>query len=302
MNRFLKGMLAAFMVTSLAACSANTSGESEDEGSAIPENPVLIKVNTEGVGNIAIAAEGKEIEWDPEFPATSIAQNVEKGSSLTLAAKAGEDYKFAKWTKNGEMYSQDETVTLTADEDAEYIAVFLMDSGWDTPAVTDIDDAKTLGDILSCPTYGYGYNDHIYANVIEINGIIYRVFADMTPELNEKMNSLDFEDEDYQKKQNEILAPLTITKVENLTEAMPSESELAVYAGKEMSELINEGFSCTGYNLEDNICYMERGVFSYLAYFEGEIKREVDDMNEAVKAVKVTKLECDSIADPVGDL
>ena len=302
MNRFLKGMLAAFMVTSLAACSANTSGESEDEGSAMPENPVLIKVNTEGVGNIAIAAEGKEIEWDPEFPATSIAQNVEKGSSLTLAAKAGEDYKFAKWTKNGEMVSQDETVTLTADEDAEYIAVFLIDSGWDTPAVTKIADAKVLGDILALPTYGSGYTDSFYADVFELNGTIYRVFANMTPELNEKLNNLDFEDEDYEKKQNELLAPLSINRVENLTKAKPSEADLAVYAGKDMSELINEGFNCTGYNLEDNICYMERGVFSYLAYFEGEINRELDDMNEAVKAVKVAKLECDSIADPLGDL
>lgn len=302
MNRFLKGILAAFMVTSLAACSENTPSEAEGEGSAMPENPVLIRVNTEGVGNIAIAAEGKEIEWDPEFPATSIAQNVEKGSTLTIAAKAGEDYQFAKWTKNGELYSQDETVTFTADEDAEYIAVFLIDTGWSQEPVAKIEDAEVLGDILALPTYGSGYTDSVYADIVELGGSIYRVSADLTPDVYEALNSLDWEDEDYENKQNELLAALTITKVENLTEAKPSDSELAVYAGKDMSELIKEGFNCTGYNLEDNICYMERGVFSYLAYFEGEVNREVDDMNEAVRALKVTKLECDSVADPLGDL
>jgi hypothetical protein len=95
-----------------------------------------------------MAAEGEEIVWDENFPTTSIGQNVEKGTKHTLAAKAGEDYKFIKWTKDGADFSTDETTVITADEKTEYVAVFMYDNGWDGEAVTDINDATVIGDVL----------------------------------------------------------------------------------------------------------------------------------------------------------
>ncbi len=294
-------MLAALMVTSLAACSSNKPAEdASDTGAEMPENPVLIIVNTEGVGNIAMAAEGEEIVWDENFPTTSIGQNVEKGTKHTLAAKAGEDYKFIKWTKDGADFSTDETTVITADEKAEYVAVFMYDNGWDGEAVTDINDATVIGDVLGLPSLGNGTMEDVYMIAVELNGNTYRVSAALTPEQSEALWALDFDDPDYNAKQNELLKDLPITNIENLTENAPTAADLAKYEGVKGSDLTAEGWMCNGYNLEEMFIDMTKGPYAFTVFFQGEVNSDVDDMDEAIKDVTVLHIESNGIGDVLG--
>ena len=41
-----------------------------------------------------------------------------------LGARAGEGWKFVKWTKDGEDFSTEEIITVKVTEDAEYVACF----------------------------------------------------------------------------------------------------------------------------------------------------------------------------------
>lgn len=301
MKKLFKGMLAALMVTSLAACSSDKPAEdASDTGAEMPENPVLIIVNTEGVGNIAMAAEGEEIVWDENFPTTSIGQNVEKGTKHTLAAKAGEDYKFIKWTKDGADFSTEETTVITADEKAEYVAVFMYDNGWDGEAVTDINDATVIGDVLGLPSLGNGTMEDVYMIAVELNGNTYRVSAALTPEQSEALWALDFDDPDYNAKQNELLKDLPITNIENLTENAPKAEDLAKYEGVKGSDLTAEGWMCNGYNLEEMSLDMTKGPYAFTVFFQGEVNSDVDDMDEAIKDVTVLHIENNGIGDVLG--
>ena len=90
----------------------------------VPEFAMTLKINTEGLGQIAYAPEGEAPEFDDEYPAQSAVQNLEAAATFVLGAKAEDGWKFVKWTKDGADFSTDEQITVEVTEDVEYIAVF----------------------------------------------------------------------------------------------------------------------------------------------------------------------------------
>lgn len=84
----------------------------------------VARINTDGLGEIAYAEEGQEPEFDDEYPAQSTQLNVAEPTTYVLAARPDEGYKFVKWTKDGEDYSEEDKITVTVDADVEYRAVF----------------------------------------------------------------------------------------------------------------------------------------------------------------------------------
>ena len=91
-----------------------------------PDILATLQINIDGLGEIAYAPEGEEPEFDEEFPTQSAVVNIVEGqpTTYTIAQKAADDYEFVKWTKNGEDFSTDETITVEVTEDVEYRAVF----------------------------------------------------------------------------------------------------------------------------------------------------------------------------------
>lgn len=89
---------------------------------------VLIKANTQGLGQIAMNEEGDEPEFNPEYPMTSAFATVKIGNTVVFAAKADEGWKFEGWkdAANGEILSTEETLAVTADKDMEVVAIFEM--------------------------------------------------------------------------------------------------------------------------------------------------------------------------------
>ncbi len=100
------------------------------------EATIFVSVNTEGWGNIEYA-EGEEApEIDPEYPYQSAQINIAEPATYTFTAWPEAGSVFVKWTKNGEEYSADPTITVLLDESADFIAVFEEDPDYVNP-ITD---------------------------------------------------------------------------------------------------------------------------------------------------------------------
>ena len=125
MKKVLYLLLTLVLVMGLAACGS--SKEEEASGSMegdTPEVIAVLKINTEGMGQIAYGLEGEDIEFNDEFPEQSAMVNLTEPGTYVIKAKADDGWKFVKWTKDGEDFSEEADITVEAAEDAEYIAVF----------------------------------------------------------------------------------------------------------------------------------------------------------------------------------
>ena len=88
------------------------------------EEQYLLKVNTEGIGQIAIVKEGEILEFSEEYPMQTAGESAEEGTKFTIGAKASDGYRFLKWTRNGEDYSEQQVITVELTEEMEFVAVF----------------------------------------------------------------------------------------------------------------------------------------------------------------------------------
>ena len=292
MNKLLKGMLAALMVTSLAACTSEKQNESGTGGSL-----VTIQVNTEGMGIIAVDSEGKEPEIDTENMLTQIVTHVAEGASLGMNAEGREGWKFAKWTKDGEDFSKDALITVTADADAEYVAVFVVDSGWDGEPVSDISEAKVLGDVFGAELMGNITYENSVVWAFVLNGTHYRAIADIDPDLAQQIWDLDYEDPDHGKKEMDLLKDIEIKTIDNLDEMVAGEDEIAQFAGKTGADLVAAGFTFDTFYADHHYFEGNYGVGYYRVSYEGEADTALDELDEMIKPLTVVSIEYIDISD-----
>lgn len=290
MKRILSLMLVLVMILTLGACGKKAA---EPAG----EDLVTIMVNIKGVdGNVAISDDGTEPVLDPEFPAQSAYMNVEKGTVVKILAEPEEGHHFFKWTVDGKEYSTEPLITVTAEEDTEFIAEFLPE-GKDGAHV-DLDAVKTLGDLLGLPEVGTGLTGTTYVYAFEQDGSTWRAICDVPEETAQAIFDLDFDDPDYDKKLNALIAPLPVKVIENLTENIPSQQEADQYIGKTGQELIDDGWTVGFYNLDALQFNMTFGIYSYDITFEGKIK-DPDSFNEDTDmgGLTVKAITCSGVGD-----
>ena len=89
----------------------------------IEEASIIIRIRTEGYGNFKYHG-GRELDDDEEYNMISAQINLKERAEYTLGAKAAEGWEFVKWTKNGTPCSEEETITVSFEESADYAAVF----------------------------------------------------------------------------------------------------------------------------------------------------------------------------------
>ena len=292
MNKLLKGILAALMVTSLAACSSEKKEEATTGGSL-----VTIQVNTEGMGIIAVNSEGKEPEIDKENMLTQIVTHVAEGATLGMNAEGREGWKFSKWTKDGEDFSKDALITVTADADAEYVAVFVVDSGWDGEPVSDISDAKVLSDVFGAEPMGSIAFEERYIWAFVLNGTHYRAVADIDPDLAHQIWDLDYEDPDHNKKEMDLLKDIEIKTIENLDEMIAGEDEIAQFAGKTGADLVDAGFTFDTFYADEHYFEGNYGVGYYRVFYEGKPDTSLDDLNEMISPLTIVSIDYQGIGD-----
>ena len=129
-------------------------------------------------------------------------------------------------------------------------------------AGVDLESIKTLGDAFTLEgkdeyseqraSYGGKY---VYA--FAVDGVAYRVIADLPDDIFDQILELDF-DEDYDKKEQALVKDLEVTTAENLTEQILSQEELDALVGKTGQELFDAGWrSGMFYNTETMEVWLE---------------------------------------------
>lgn len=114
------GILLAMLILTagLAACGAQPVKEDAAETVA------TLMINTDGMGTFAYAPEGEEAEFNDDFPQQSAAVNLTEPQTYVIKARADEGWRFVRWTKDGEDFSEEAEITIEVTEDTEYRAVF----------------------------------------------------------------------------------------------------------------------------------------------------------------------------------
>ena len=248
-------------------------------------------INTKGDGEIAYSGEGNVLEFDDEFPSQSAYIGLDKAETYTLSARPDEGWKFVKWTLNGKDLSTEATVTVEITENSEFIAVFGR-KGTDETHV-DLDKVTTIGELLGLANYGYTATEDVYVTAFEQDWIFYRAVAELPKEASEALFALDWEDPDYDAKQRDIVSPLKVTLIENLTEKIPTEEELDKLVGKKGEDLLNDGWYISGWNLETMEFSMNHKAYAFKVTFEGAVENfdEFDDEDVGPLVVKSVVFE-----------
>ena len=130
----MKKFVTLFLVLALAGAMTTNAMAAPDApagsgGTSQTEERVLIIATAAFGGQVRSTDDGTEPEFDPEYPMQQSGQNAVKGTVLIFKAKADEGYKFVGWQNDdtGEMYSTDDTITITAEEAMNLTAVFEQD-------------------------------------------------------------------------------------------------------------------------------------------------------------------------------
>ena len=121
-------LLAAVLVFGFTACSGSQDAGGDDAGSAAVEESseviATLMINTDGMGTIAYGLEGEDVEFNDDFPNQSTMVNLTEPETYVIKAKPDDGWKFVKWTKDGEDFSEESDITVEVAENVEYIAVF----------------------------------------------------------------------------------------------------------------------------------------------------------------------------------
>lgn len=167
-------------------------------------------------------------------------------------------------------------------------------------ATIDFDSLKTMGDAfaLEAENDQFGSDDQHFVYVFEIGGTAYRVIADMTKEVQKEMDKLDASKEDFNDKTKEAAASLEISKRENLTEMIPSQEELDKFAGKTGQDLLDDGWTVSGWDIDENTFTMNKGPFAYTVVIDSKLKESDDfDGDEEIKKLKIKTIKYSDIGD-----
>ncbi len=173
------------------------------------------------------------------------------------------------------------------------------ENGNSAESVNPIDSIKTLGDVIALEgenkqsaTY-----DGMQIYVFELGETYYRVRAELPEDVYQAVWDTDIGDEDQIEKLNELLAPIEITKIENLNDQILTQDERKALVGKTGQELMDAGWYSSGYNLETMKFWMNKGPFMYTVVFDEKVKEadwesfnEEDIRDMAVKSVEFLML------------
>ena len=157
---------------------------------------------------------------------------------------------------------------------------------------TDADPAsfKTIGDLLQSEAVEErqsGYSEKNYVYVYELDGTFYRAVAALSEEASAQLNELDILADDYAAKLTETISPLEITRLENLSETLPSQEELNKWVGKTGKDLFDADWTNSGWNLDEMVFWMNYGAFQYDVVMEGEVKDADDFSDEDIETLVV---------------
>ncbi len=168
----------------------------------------------------------------------------------------------------------------------------------------DPSQAKIMGDVF--PYAGEGetqsaYSETEYVLVFTVDDTYYRAVAKMPEDVSKDVWAIDFEDEEKDQKIQDLISPLEIDSLENLTEQMPKQEELDELIGKTGQELFDDGWTYWSYDLESMEAGLNHGAYAFTVAFEydGEQMENTDDFDfyEEFKDLKVKSVTLSGLGD-----
>jgi hypothetical protein len=102
---------------------------------------------------------------------------------------------------------------------------------------------------------------------------------------------------DYDQKRRDILAPLTIRKIENISAAIPPQEELDKLIGKTGGELLDDGWVSFSFDPTSMESYMQHGLFAYTVVFEGEVQPVNEYTDDTIKPLTVKSVTYEGLGD-----
>jgi hypothetical protein len=114
-------------------------------------------------------------------------------------------------------------------------------------------------------TLAYTIYDNLVVAVVNHEGKLYQLSAEMDEATTEAYNGIDFEADDYSEQVDKLLDPLAITDCIDFTALSLDQKTLDGYVGKKIGELVDEGFGHNGYGIteESSVIYLDRNDIVY---------------------------------------
>ncbi|MBQ6453197.1 MAG: hypothetical protein IJJ14_02430 [Coriobacteriales bacterium] len=165
------------------------------------------------------------------------------------------------------------------------------------PAPVDVAGFKTLGDVMTAApqdnTVTWDESKLVFVGRTPDGGLIYATAA-VSPDVNDRIEALDFFADDYDEQRDAILATLPLTSVQDLSANIPSQDELDKLIGKTGKDLLDDGYLFMGYSMwggTETAVYMDKGDYRFLVVFDGTVADADDaDGGAAIKDMKVLEL------------
>ena len=163
-----------------------------------------------------------------------------------------------------------------------------------------IESLETIGDAMGLESAEFRQsstfnNKFVYA--FQLDGTYYRVVASLTDEQQQALFDLDYDDPDYDAKEAEILSPLKIDTYDNLNDLIPPQEELDQWVGKTGQELMDEGWTISGWNLADMEFWLNYGPFMYTVIMEGSVEDPEEFDNEDIGPLVVQSVTWNDLGD-----
>ena len=113
-----------------------------------------------------------------------------------------------------------------------------------------------------------------FAALFTLNGVVYRVEAESSEEVFDRVTAIDYSDPDYDAKVKAIFSSLKVTEVLNLTAGVPTEAELAAYVGKTGKDLLDAGFELGfgDFDLEETTYFLYKDYYQFRFTFNEKIE------------------------------
>ena len=164
-------------------------------------------------------------------------------------------------------------------------------------------EMSTLGDALSAESsYYYSvYGSDSYVYVFDNNGTPYRVAAEMTEDLYNALNAIEFTDPDKDQKIMDLIGDLPLISVEDLSQGIPDQSELDELVGKTGQELLDEGFQVWGYDEDADEYSLVQGYYEYTAAFDQKAENNTGD-DDAIRDLTLKSIVYDKVSTNAADI
>lgn len=132
-----------------------------------------------------------------------------------------------------------------------------------------LESLKTFADIQALEGAEFGEMTTLEKKILIVaftlqDGTIYRAIADVTEEQDDAIWAVDFFAEDHDEQIAQIIAPVEIKQIDNLSKTVLSQEQMDQLIGKTGAELLEDGWSVNGFYLDEKQFYVAKDFFEYI--------------------------------------